>query len=88
MSNYFRAIRSWQEGYTSVKNGKMHKNLLRPCPMRDHYKYAHNTIMRFQAKPMDQDAARAIGDEEYHKRMEDYNDRVGKLLDPIWDERY
>ena len=56
--------------------------------MRDHYKYAYNTIMRFQAKPMDQDAARAIGDEEYHQRMEDYDDRVGKLLDPIWDERY
>lgn len=90
LSKYFRTIRAWQEGYTQRKNGKCngHKvhNLFMPCPIRDHYKFAHRTIRRFEAQPMDRDAARALEDPEYRRKMMDYDSRLNQLLDPIWDK--
>ncbi len=87
-SKYFKSIRSWQDAYTNRKNGHDVKNLFRPCPIRDHYKFAHKTIKRFEAKPMDPDAARAIEDPEYFEKLTDYDNKIGKLLDPMWNDGF
>ena len=80
---YFRRIRDWQAGYLRDR-GKVH-NLFMPCPMRDHHAFAHQTVQEFGAKPMDEDAARALADPQYHQRMGEYNEQAGKLLDPLWE---
>ena len=91
MSDYFKSIRSWQEFYSNRKNGgkcngeKM-KNMFTPCPMRDHYQFSHETITRFGAKPMDRDAARALLDPEYKKKLMAYDRKIKKLLDPVWEK--
>jgi mannitol/fructose-specific phosphotransferase system IIA component (Ntr-type) len=40
---YFSAIRSWQDDY--LTGGKRVKNLFLPCPMRDHYDFAHQLVI-------------------------------------------
>ncbi len=81
---YFRKIRDWQANYR--QSGERVKNLFMPCPMRDHHAFAHETIKEFNAKPMDEDAARAIADPDYRKRMEEYDENTAKLLDPLWEQ--
>ena len=81
-SNYFEAIRTWQQEW--LNGQKKVGNLFRPCPIRDHYEFAYRTIKANQAQPMDEHAARALADSEYRRRMVDYDRRVAKLLDPIW----
>jgi MoaA/NifB/PqqE/SkfB family radical SAM enzyme len=80
---YFRRIREWQADY--LRDGGRVQNLFRPCPMRDHHDFAHRTVREFGAKPMDEEAARAIGDPKYCRRMVEYDAEVGKLLDPLWE---
>jgi hypothetical protein len=51
---YFNAIRSWQDGY--LKGRERMENLFLPCPMRDHYGFAHQLVTSQGAKPMDENA--------------------------------
>ncbi len=81
---YFRRIREWQASYLR-DHGKV-GNLFMPCPMRDHHAFAHQTVQEFAARPMDEDAARAIADPLYRQRMGEYNAQVGRLLDPLWEQ--
>ncbi len=81
---YFQAIRSWQDDY--VRGSHRVGNLFLPCPMRDHYAFAHKTVTDFEAEPMDRDAARALSDPEYRERMVAYNDRVERMLEPLWEQ--
>ncbi|RKX79618.1 MAG: radical SAM protein [Spirochaetes bacterium] len=83
MSGYFKKIRDWQDKYLN-KHGKV-GNLFAPCPIRDHHEVAYETIIEFNAKPMDDDAAQAIKDEEYHKKMYEYNAKTNRLLGRIWE---
>ena len=79
---YFSAIRSWQDDY--LRGGKRVKNLFLPCPMRDHYDFAHKLVTSQAAKPMDENAAAALEDSEYRRRMMEYNGHTAELLDPLW----
>jgi len=80
--DYFGAIRGWQNDY--LKGGSRVKNLFLPCPMRDHYDFAHTLVTSQGAKPMDENAAAASEDSEYRRRMMEYNGRTAELLDPLW----
>jgi len=44
------------------------ENLFLPCPMRDHYGFAHQLVTSQGAKPMDENAAAALSDPEYRAR--------------------
>lgn len=79
-----RGRREWQAGYLKDQ-GKVN-SLFRPCPMRDHHAFARQTVKEFDARPMDEEAARAIADPDYHRRMVEYNEEVGRLLDPLWQQ--
>jgi MoaA/NifB/PqqE/SkfB family radical SAM enzyme len=82
----FQSIRSWQKGYRGNGSGNKTQNLFTPCPIRDHYAFAHSAIHRFDARPMDREAGRALQDPEYKDGMIDYGRRTKTLLDPIWEE--
>ena len=81
---YFQSIRKWQEGYLR-DDGKVH-NLFHPCPMRDHYQFAWETIQKHGPQPMDEEAAKALADPEYRRRMIEYDGSVAQLLDPLWEK--
>jgi hypothetical protein len=83
----FKSIRSWQQNYRGNGSANRTQNLFVPCPIRDHYAFARDAIGRFQAKPMDEAAARSIEDQEYHAGMIEYGKRTAELLDPIWEEQ-
>ena len=87
-SPLFESIRSWQQDYKrNVSAGHRTQNLFVPCPIRDHYAFARDAICRFQAKPLDEEAARSIEDQEYHAGMVEYGRKTADLLDPIWEEQ-
>ncbi len=87
-TQFFRTIRRWQDGYGYKQRGSNVKNFLRPCPIRDHYKFAYQTIQKFDTKPMDQEAALALDDSNYRRRMIDYDAELKQRLDPIWEEHF
>ena len=62
------------------------QNLFVPCPIRDHYAFAHDAISRYGAKPMDEAAARAIQDQGYHSAMVENGRKTAELLNPMWKE--
>ena len=84
-TDYFKALRSWQRNY--MDDGGKVKNLFMPCPIRDHYHVAHKTIQNFSAEPIDINAARALEDGEYQRKMIEYDREVARRLDPLWDEK-
>jgi MoaA/NifB/PqqE/SkfB family radical SAM enzyme len=88
-SDYFRALRAWQDRYSTARPEPSElQNLLMPCPMRDHHSFAYDVVTQFGAKPMDDEAARALADADYHSRMDEYNRNVKELLDPIWEKDF
>jgi MoaA/NifB/PqqE/SkfB family radical SAM enzyme len=85
-SRYFRTIRGWQEVHMGTRGGGAPHDLFTPCPIRDHYNVAWRTIQTCGAQPMDEDAATALEDPEYRRRMRAYGERVAALLDPVWEQ--
>lgn len=43
---------------------------------------------QFKAKPMDEEASRAIQDCEYHTGMVECGRQTADLLDPIWEQEF
>ena len=79
----FEAWRSWQVEYRGDCGGEP-GNLFRPCPMRDHHAFAHDALVKFGARPMHEDAARALDDPEYRDGMVRYGESLAAELDPVW----
>jgi len=79
---FFQAIRRWQDGY--LGGSERLGNLFRPCPIRDHYRFAHRLVSSQGAQPMDEHAAAALADPEYRRRMMEYDRRIAEVLDPLW----
>jgi hypothetical protein len=48
---------------------------------------AKDAITRFQAKPMDDEAAKAMEDPEYYRGLVEYGKKTADLLNPIWEEK-
>jgi len=88
LSPMFKAIRAWQRSYGYGKPPWQVKNQIAPCVIRDHYKTAYTIIRKFGAKPIDEDAAAALQDEEYRRKMIEYGKEVEKATGPIWEELY
>jgi radical SAM protein with 4Fe4S-binding SPASM domain len=92
-SDLFKNLRQWQRDYANRQiNGKCSDcsqvdNLFRPCPIRDHYDFAYEQINKTGAVPNDEDAEKALYDEDYRNRMKEYDQRLSELLDPMWYEK-
>jgi MoaA/NifB/PqqE/SkfB family radical SAM enzyme len=84
MHPVFERIRAWQADYQGKHALTETRNLFRPCPMRDHHHVVREAILRHGAIPSYPDAASALGDPEYARRLSDYGSELALMLDPIW----
>jgi MoaA/NifB/PqqE/SkfB family radical SAM enzyme len=75
-------IRDWQFKYW--REG----DLLRPCPIRDHYKMAKKFVLETKAIPADDGTAEIIRDPSYEQKMDEYDRELKKRTTPIWEEVY
>jgi hypothetical protein len=87
-TEYFTRIRNWQADYRGNEGKSTVKNLFCPCPIRDHHQFAEELIHEHDVQPLDPDARAAYDDEDYHRRMRDYDKRLQELLDPMWEEEF
>jgi MoaA/NifB/PqqE/SkfB family radical SAM enzyme len=94
MSDFFAKGREWQSKY-GFKQQTKHthhettpKNWLAPCSGRDHYKYLRENILNDSLKPEDENAAAALKDPEYYKRLVEFDEELEKLTQPLWQTKY
>jgi MoaA/NifB/PqqE/SkfB family radical SAM enzyme len=85
-SAFFQNIRRFQNNYLGWRTEKPTKNLFMPCPIRDHHSFIRKLLEKYEVTPLDEEAEAAIHDDEYHRRMEDYDRRLHQRLDPKWQE--
>ncbi len=87
-SPFFSSIRDWQNDYGYTQPPDKVDNYITPCIIRDHYEVARGLIDQFKPKPLDEQAAEALGDDEYRRRMAAYGLQVKSLTQPLWDEEF
>jgi len=85
-SSLFRNIRDWQDAYAYAREPAEVKNLFTPCAIRDHYYMACRSIKRSGACHMDENAGKAIEDQDYRRKMLAYDRRIAELLNPLWED--
>jgi hypothetical protein len=86
-SGLLKSIRKWQYDY-GFRRGEKAKNLMTPCPIRDHFKDYRNILFQTQASGIDVSAEIALSDQEYYEKMVKYGDQVEQQLQPVWDHRF
>lgn len=82
---FFADIRNWQTQIKAQTNGK---NLLNPCPMRDHNAMLRQFIRKHEAEPTDHNAAEALQDANYAEGMEPYDVHWQHIVDGLWEKKY
>ncbi|MCL5024073.1 MAG: radical SAM protein [Nitrospirae bacterium] len=88
LSPFFSSIRSWQNGYGYTQPPDKVENLIVPCVIRDHYEKAYTFINEFGAKPMDENAAQALEDAEYRRKMTEYGRDVKSMTQGYWESEF
>ena len=87
-SPLFKRIRGWQDRYGFTQPAEGVSNWLCPCVIRDHFDFLKAAVLETGARPINEEAAVAIQDPEYCRRMVRYGEDVRRLTDPIWEEEY
>lgn len=87
-SNLFKAIRKWQAEYGYEQPPDKVRNLLRQCPIRDHYGDLYKILKATHARPIDKDAELALEDAEYRKGLIEYGKRIEELTKEYWEKKY
>lgn len=87
-SPLFKAIRKWQAEYAYERKPWEHGNLLRQCPVRDHYREFRGIVLACGAKPADEDARDALEDDGYLEGMDEYDRKMSRLTDGHWQKVY
>jgi MoaA/NifB/PqqE/SkfB family radical SAM enzyme len=80
---FFAAIRNWQRTYAEGEG-----NWMMPCPNRDHHADFYRMLTEHEPEPADANAAEALGDLDYHRGLADYDEDLGTLMDPVWEDHY
>ncbi len=86
-SDFFKKGREWQYNY-GFACPKKAENWLMPCSIRDHYKYFKKKILPKDAKGEDVFAEEAKRSKEYYSGLINYDNKLKKLTQPIWEEEY
>ncbi len=86
-SEFFKRGREWQYEY-GYEFGKTPKNWLMPCSIRDHYENFKHNIAKEEVKPEDENAKVAIKDIGYEKKMIEYDEKLKKLTEKIWEKEF
>jgi len=84
----FARIRRWQDDYGYARPAHQTGNWLCPCPIRDHFAKLLEAARASAAKPIDEEAADALRDDDYHRGMVAYGHDYGHLTADIWNTRY
>ncbi len=87
-SPFFSSIRKWQNDYGYTQPPDKVKNYIVPCIFRDHFEEAYSRINDFHAKPLDENAAAALQDAGYRKRMTEYGKKTGMLTQKYWETEF
>ncbi len=87
-SPYFESIRKWQNEYGYTQPPDKVDNFIVPCIIRDHFDEAFTLVNKFNAKPMDENAAQALKDEEYRRRMAAYGKDAKSLTQKFWEAEF
>lgn len=87
-SPLFSRIREWQDDYGFAQPAHAVDNWLCPCVIRDHFGVLRDAVADTGARPVNHEAAAAVADPEYERRMELYGSGVRKLMDPVWTDQY
>lgn len=87
-SPLFKQIRSWQQDYGYGRRPSDVDNWLCPCAMRDHFDMMSAVVKECGARPINDEAAEALDDEDYYEEMVAYGERIKQLTDPLWNDRY
>ncbi len=85
-SDFFRAIRKWQDDYAYKQPADKTGNLIRTCPIRDHYGMFHELLKLHNPFPIDKNADIALKDEEYRKGLIAYGEKIEELTKDIWEK--
>ncbi len=86
--DFFKGIRNWQHNYGYKTKPAQTKNLILPCPHRDHFDFLLPLIEKHKPKPINQEAGRALGDPAYCQGLLQYDKACASLLDPVWRDEY
>ncbi len=87
-SPLFKSIRKWQDAYGFTQPAEGVQNWLCPCVIRDHFEVLRDAVLRSGARPINDEAAAAMADPEYCRRMVQYGRDMRRLTGPIWEEEY
>ena len=87
-SPLFKRIREWQDEYGFAQPAEAVDNWLCPCVIRDHFDFLRAAVLDTGARPINNEAAVAVQDPEYCRRMARYGGDIKRLADPIWAEEY
>lgn len=87
-SPFFSRIRQWQDNYGYAKPAEGTGNWLCPCVIRDNFDVLLKAVQDTHARPIDEEAAAALSDPEYHAGMIAYGNEYNSLTETVWAERY
>ena len=80
---FFQAVRQWQYDYVDDD-----RNMITPCPNRDHHDELERLLMRYEPEPTDTNAAETLIDPEYTRGLVAYNQRLEAITGSIWENHY
>ena len=80
---FFQSLRNRQCQYK-----KNNRNMLTPCPNRDHHDELERLLRKYEPEPIDSNAAETLTDAEYTRGLVAYNREFESLMGDIWENHY
>ncbi|MFP4019484.1 MAG: radical SAM/SPASM domain-containing protein [Bacteroidales bacterium] len=86
-SDFMKKGRQWIHDYGE---GHPHnpENWLMPCSIRDHYANFRKNILTENAKGESKEAEEALKDDNYYKKLVEYDNKLEDLTEDLWEEKY
>ncbi len=86
-SDFMKNGRQWIRNYGQAYP-KDPKNWLMPCSIRDHYANFRKNILPAHAKGESEEAEESRQDDEYYRKLVEYDHELAELTEDIWQEEY
>ncbi len=86
-SDFMKNGREWQRKYGQAQPHNPN-NWLMPCSIRDHYDTFRRNILPNHAKGESEEAEESLNDNEYYKKLVQYDKKLEELTQDIWEEEY
>lgn len=83
MKNGRKWIRQYGQAHPETPN-----NWLMPCSIRDHYDNFRRNILPGHAKGESEEAEESLNDNEYYRKLVQYDEELKELTEDIWEEEY